>query len=80
MKKICKYIPRYGLFPRDKIRELRSEKLTANYENLLYFNGMITGQSNRYIYSRDNNFTIAEDLLKNHPEYKDENRKRWYIS
>lgn len=68
------------LFPHDKIRELRSEKLTANYENVLYFNSMITGLSNRYLYSRDNNFTIAEDLLEKNPEYKDENRKRWNIS
>ncbi|HDZ18459.1 hypothetical protein LCGC14_1129140 [marine sediment metagenome] len=68
------------LFPHDKFRELRSEKLTAKYENVLYFNSMITGLSNRFIYSRDNNFTIAEDLLKKNPEYKDENRKRWDIS
>ena len=70
----------WKLFPHDKVRQLRSDKWKAKYENLLYFNERITGLSNRFIFSRDNNFKIAEDFLKRRPEYRNENRKRWEIS
>ncbi len=67
----------WRLFPHDKIKELRSDKLEAVYDNILHSNDRITGLSNRFIYSIDNNFEIAEDLLEREPEFRNENRRRW---
>jgi len=69
----------WRLFPHDKVKKLRSEKLTAQYENILNFNEKITGLSNRFIFSKENNFAIAEALLERRPDMKKENRKRWEI-
>lgn len=69
----------WKLYPHDLLKQLKSEKYNTKYENLLYYNEMITGLSNRFILSIDENFQIAEQLLKRSPDYKKENRKRWKI-
>ena len=60
--------------------QLKKDKHQAIYENVLYYNGMITGSSNRFILSKDNNFKIAVDFLRRNPEMKSTDRKRWKIS
>ncbi|MFX1593390.1 MAG: DUF4238 domain-containing protein [Promethearchaeota archaeon] len=66
-------------FPHKKIKQLRSDELHAEFENILNFNEKITGWSNRFILSKDNDFKIAQELLKRRPDFKNENRKRWEI-
>jgi hypothetical protein len=40
---------------------------------------LVIAASNRFIFSRDNDFRIAEDLLRRRPDFKKEDRKRWDI-
>jgi len=69
----------WRLFPHDKVEQPRKDKWKANNDNILYFNEHIIALSNRFIFSKKNDFTIAENFLKRKPEYKDEDRKRWVI-
>ncbi len=70
----------WRLFPHDKVKQLRKDKWNAINDNIFYMNEHISSSSNRFIYSKKNDFTIAENFLRRKPEYKDEDRKRWIIN
>lgn len=69
----------WPLFPHDKYKQLKGDKMQANKDTVLYINEHIVAFSNRFVFSKDNNFSIAKNFLERIPEYKDEERKRWDI-
>jgi len=65
----------WRIFPHDKVKQLKSEGWKANKDNILYFNEHVTATSNRFIFSKNSDFTIGKNFLKREPEYKEEDRK-----
>jgi hypothetical protein len=49
------------------------------HENIDWINSSLTDQANRFVYSQDNNFELAFDILKRIPESRNEFRKRFKI-
>ncbi len=67
------------LYPKHLVDLMVSPKKQAIEPNIIYFNEHITAFSNKYIFSRDNNFEIAKEFLRRNPEAKKEDRKRFDI-
>ncbi|MEE9378503.1 MAG: DUF4238 domain-containing protein [Candidatus Lokiarchaeia archaeon] len=67
------------LYPKYLVELIVSPKKKAIEPNIIYFNEHITAFSNKYIFSRDNNFEIAKEFLRRNPEAKKEDRKRFDI-
>lgn len=59
--------------------ELTKSKRQFVKKNVEFYNGMVTGFSNQYIFSQTNDFTIIRDFLALNPEAKNKKRKRFKI-
>jgi hypothetical protein len=64
-------------FDRDLL--LYNRFLEVNEEYVKYCNQLQVLQSYRYVFSKDNKFNIAEELLKQHPELSDLDRDRYIM-
>ena len=64
------------LYPKFLVDLMTSPKKQAIKPNIVYFNEHITAFSNKYIFSEDNDFSIAKNFLSRNPESKKEDRKR----
>lgn len=48
--------------------------------NIIYFNSLQVSRSYRQIYSKDDDFTLAKEMLKDHPELRNKERKRIIVA
>lgn len=51
----------------------------TNKENIKFENGLQVFSSTRHIFSIDNDFSLAKEIIKKNPWHKDPNRKRMHV-
>ncbi|KKL27076.1 hypothetical protein LCGC14_2388810 [marine sediment metagenome] len=69
-----------SLYPKHLVDLMTSPKKQAVEPNIVYFNEHITAFSNKYIFSKDNDFSIAKNFLSRNLDFKKEDRIRLEIN
>ncbi len=51
-------------------------RMDANYDNVVFVNERLSAKANRFIYSKNRDFSIAIRIMKDNPNLRFEDKKR----